>query len=108
MAEEAWRARASGVEVRVRAMPRGGRDAIDVLATVADGGTVLKIRVRAAPEDGAANEAVRRILATALARPASAVSLTAGATARLKTLRVDGDPAVLCERLARLAGAKAP
>ena len=107
MAESPWRVVASGVEVRVRATPRGGRNAIDGSETLADGRAVLKVRVRSAPEDGAANEAVRRVLAKALGRPASAVSLTAGATARLKTLRVDGDPAVLGERLARLAGAKA-
>ena len=104
---EAWRVAASGVEVRVRAAPRAGRDAIDGVAALADGGAALKIHVRAAPEDGAANEAVRRILAKALGRPASAVSLRAGATGRLKTFLVDGDPAALCGRLAQLAGAKA-
>jgi uncharacterized protein len=108
MPEEAWRMLASGVGVRVRATPRGGRDAIDGLETLANGRVVLKIRVRAAPEEGAANEAVRRVLAKALDRPASAVSLAAGATARLKNLRVDGDPALLSETLARLAGAKGP
>ena len=108
MAGSAWRVVASGVEVRVRATPRGGRDVIDGPETLADGRAVLKVRVRSAPEDGAANEAVRRVLAKALGRPASAVSLVAGAAARLKTLRVDGDPAVLCERLARLAGTKGP
>jgi uncharacterized protein len=108
MAQNPWRVVASGVEVRARATPRGGRDAVDGVATLADGSAVLRIRVRAAPEDGAANEAVRRVLAKALGRPASAVSLTAGATARLKTLCIEGDPAVLCARLAKLAGAKVP
>ncbi len=107
MADEAWRAIPDGVEVRVRATPRGGRDAIEGPETLADGRAVLKIRVRAAPEDGAANEAVRRVLAKALARPASAVRLAAGATARLKIVHIEGDPAVLSEKLARLAGAKA-
>jgi uncharacterized protein len=104
---EAWRAVAGGVEVRVRATPRGGRDALDGLDILADGSVALKIRLRAAPEDGAANEAVRRVLAKALGRPASAVRLKAGTSARLKTFLVDGPPAELCGRLAQLAGADA-
>jgi len=105
---KAWRAVAGGVEVRVRATPRGGRDAIDGLDLLADGSAALKIRVRAAPEDGAANEALRRVLAKALGRPSSAVSLRAGASARLKTFWIDGASAELCEKLARIAGADAP
>ena len=107
MAENPWRVAPNGVEVRVRATPRGGRDALDGLEIRADGRAVLKIRVRAGPEDGAANEAVRRVLAKALDRPASAVSLAAGATARLKTLLIEGDPALQSEKLARLVAAKA-
>ena len=104
MAEAAWRVVPNGVEVRVRATPRGGRDAIDDCETLSDGRAVLKIRVRAAPEDGAANEAVRRVLAKALGAAASAVTLEVGATSRVKTLRVDGDPAPLVARLASLRG----
>ena len=66
-----WRARCRGVEVRVRVTPRGGRDALDGVETLADGRAVLKVRVRAVPEDGAANAAVTALLAQALraARP---------------------------------------
>jgi uncharacterized protein YggU (UPF0235/DUF167 family) len=103
MAEAAWHPRPEGLEVRVRVTPRGGRDALDGLETLADGRRVLKVRVRAAPEDGAANEAVRRLLADILGRPASAVALAAGATARLKTFRVAGDGEALASILAALA-----
>ena len=102
MAEDPWRVVPNGVEVRVRATPRGGREAIDGCETRSDGRAVLKVRVRAAAEDGAANEAARRLLAEALDAAASAVTLAAGATSRVKTLRVEGDPALLLERLARL------
>jgi len=98
----AWRAAPDALAVRVRVTPRGGRDAFDGLATLADGRAVLKIRVRAAPEDGAANEAVRRTLARALGRPVSAVRLTAGATARIKTLVVAGEGGRLAAALERL------
>jgi uncharacterized protein YggU (UPF0235/DUF167 family) len=107
MRASAWRQVDGGIEVRVRVTARGGRDALAGLETLADGRQVLKIRVRAAPADGAANDAVRRILATALDRPASAVDLQAGATARVKTFAVTGDPAALRAKLVRLAGAVA-
>jgi uncharacterized protein len=106
MSVTAWRSVQGGIEVQVRVTPRGGRDALAGIETLSDGRQVLKVRVRAAPADGAANDAVRRILAKALGRPASAVDLQAGATARVKTFVVTGDPAGLCDKLAELAGAK--
>jgi uncharacterized protein YggU (UPF0235/DUF167 family) len=107
MAEDPWRVVPNGVEVRVRATPRGGRDAVEGCEPLSDGRAVLRIRVRAAPEDGAANDAVRRALAEALGAHAYAVTLAAGATSRVKTLRVEGDPARLVERLAGLRKAAA-
>jgi uncharacterized protein len=101
----AWQSCPNGLEVRLRVTPRGGRDAIDGIETLSDGRRVLKIRVRVAPEDGAANEVVRRLLAKSLRRPASAVSLETGATARLKTFRIEGDPTRLAADLASLLGA---
>ena len=108
MSGSAWRPVHGGVEVRVRVTPRGGRDALDGVEVLADGRQVVKVRVRAAPAEGAANEAVRRILAKALERPASAVDLQAGAAARVKTFSVAGDPAALCDRLVQLAGGRVP
>jgi uncharacterized protein (TIGR00251 family) len=104
--EPAWRERGEGLELRLRVTPRGGRDAIDGLETLSDGRQVLKVRVRAAPEEGAANAAVRRLVAKALGRPVSAVTLAAGATARVKTLRIEGEPASLGAALAALAEGK--
>ena len=98
-----WRPVAGGLEVRLRVTPRGGRDALEGVEALADGSTVLKARVRAAPEDGAANDAVRRLLAKAVGQPAGAVSLAAGTSARVKTFRILGDAADLSEALARLA-----
>jgi uncharacterized protein (TIGR00251 family) len=103
----AWEVEADALVVRVRVTPKGGRDAIDGLEVLADGRSVLRLRVRAAPEDGAANDAVRRTLAKALRVAPTAVSLIAGATARLKTLRIAGDAAALAAGLARLTQPKA-
>jgi uncharacterized protein YggU (UPF0235/DUF167 family) len=96
-----------GVEVRIRATPRGRRDALEGTQVLSDGRQVLKVRVRAAPEDGAANDAVRRILAKALDRPLSAVRLTAGASARLKTLLVAGDAVHIARRVRDLTATRA-
>ena len=38
-----------GIALAVRLTPKGGRDAIDGIETLADGRAVLKARVRAAP-----------------------------------------------------------
>jgi uncharacterized protein len=103
-----WRIRPEGLELRVRVTPRGGRDAIDGVEALSDGQPVLKVRVRAVPEDGAANEGVRRLLAKALKRPASAVSLEAGATARLKTFLITGDTDALAKDIAVLTGQAQP
>jgi uncharacterized protein YggU (UPF0235/DUF167 family) len=103
-----WRIRPDGLELRVRVTPRGGRDAIDGVETLSDGQPVLKVRVRAAPEDGAANEGVRRLLAKVLKRPASTIRLEAGATARLKTFLIAGEGEPLAQALTDLTGQAQP
>lgn len=54
------------------------------------GRAVLKLRVSAAAADGAANAAVIALLAKALKRPKSAIRITAGETARVKRLEIEG------------------
>jgi uncharacterized protein YggU (UPF0235/DUF167 family) len=90
-----WRSIPEGVELRVRVTPRGGRDAIDGVEALSDGRAVLKVRVRVAPEDGAATEAVRKLLAKSLKCSASKVILKSGATARVKIFQVEGESAEL-------------
>ncbi|OYY21449.1 MAG: hypothetical protein B7Y65_04700 [Azorhizobium sp. 35-67-15] len=94
-------AHAAGLDVSVRATPKGGRDALDGTVTLSDGREVLKIRVRVAPEDGAATEAVARVLAKAAGVAASRVALVSGATARLKLFRITGDAEQLQAALER-------
>jgi len=64
----------------VRVTPRAARDGIDGFD--ADG--VLRVRVTAAPADGAANAAVAKLLAKALDIPSRDIVLVSGATARQK------------------------
>ena len=100
MADDApWGAAPGGLSLRVRLTPKGGRDAIDGVERLADGQAVLKARVRAAASEGAANAALLRLIAATLGVAPSRVSLTGGATARIKRLKVEGDPAAMIAAL---------
>jgi len=103
VADEPWTATADGVVVDVRLTPRGGRDAIEGMERRADGRAVLKARVRVAPADGEANSALCRLIADALGIARRQVTVTAGATSRLKRIRLTGEPAALVRTLRRLA-----
>jgi uncharacterized protein len=101
-----WRYSTQGVSVALRITPRGGRDDIDGLETLADGRTVLKIRVRAIAEGGEANRAVTELIAKSLGVPRTRVRILSGATSRLKQVAIDGDPAKLGDALRKLTAEK--
>ncbi|HTI79429.1 MAG TPA: DUF167 domain-containing protein [Acetobacteraceae bacterium] len=92
-----WRALSGGVSVAVKVHPRSRRPGVQTAA-----GDRLRIAVTEPPEDGRANRAVCAAIADLLHVAPSAVSVTAGASSREKTLRVTGDPAALSARLAAL------
>jgi hypothetical protein len=91
------------VIVTVRLTPKGGRDAIEGVATLADGRMVLKARVRAAASEGEANAALIALLARAVDVAPRAVTLIAGATGRLKRLKIAGTTAALATALEKVA-----
>jgi uncharacterized protein len=97
-----WTVRRDGVALSVRLTPKSARDALEGIEQLADGRIVLKARVRALPEAGAANTALIRLLAKALALPSSAVTLESGATGRVKTLMLRGDCEAIEARLLAL------
>jgi uncharacterized protein (TIGR00251 family) len=88
----------------VRLTPKGGRDAVDGVEPLADGRAVLKARVRAAPSEGEANAALVKLLARTLDVAPRDVELVAGATARVKRVKISGDPAVLAATLDKVVG----
>ncbi|MDX8500307.1 DUF167 family protein [Mesorhizobium sp. VK4C] len=98
-----FRLRGDGIDLYVRLTPKAALDRIESVETAADGRSHLKARVRAVPENGAANAALERMVAKALGVPGSAVSVVAGGTSRLKTLRVLGDAAVLAKSVEALS-----
>lgn len=101
-----WIAGAGAVTLTVRLTPKGGRDAVDGVETLADGRSVLKARVRAAPSEGEANDALCRLIARALEVPPRDVALTAGATARIKRLTVTGYVPDLIAALEKIAASR--
>ena len=101
-----WRYSTGGISVALRVTPRGGRDDIDGIETLADGRIVVKVRVRAIADGGEANRAVTALLANALDVPKAKVRILSGTTSRLKQIAVDGDPAKLGDALRKLTATK--
>lgn len=97
-----WRYSAAGISVALRVTPRGGRDGIEGVETLANGRSVVKVRVRAIAEGGEADRAVAELMAKSLGVPKARVRILSGMTSRLKQIAVDGDPAKLGESLRKL------
>ncbi len=83
-----------GVVLRVRLTPLGVADRIDGVEADSAGKRHIKARVRVAPENGKANAALEALLAKAFGVAKSAVAVERGATARIKSVRVEGIDAV--------------
>ncbi len=101
-----WRYYTGGISVALRVTPRGGRDDIDGIETLANGRSVVKVRVRAIADGGEANRAVSELLAKVLGVPKARVKILSGATSRLKQVAVDGDPRILGETLRKATAPK--
>lgn len=93
-----------GLLVAMRLTPRGGKDAIGAVEIMSDGRSVLTAKVRAVPAGGEANQALVKLVAKALGAPVSRVSITQGATSRIKMVLVEGDGAALEKILAAATG----
>jgi uncharacterized protein (TIGR00251 family) len=72
------------MRINVRVIPRSSR------AEVVWEGEALKVRLTAAPVDGAANEALIKLLAARLDLPRSALRIIQGAGGRQKVLEIEG------------------
>ncbi len=87
--------------MRIRLTPKAAQSRIEGVGAGADGAAVLKVAVTAPPEKGKANAAMIKLLAKAWRLPKTSMAITAGATARRKTLLVTGDGKALVARLNR-------
>jgi len=70
---------------KVRVVPRASRSEL-----VGEHDGALRVRIAAPPIDGAANDELVRLLARVFAVPRSAIDITAGHAAKLKTVCVAG------------------
>lgn len=76
---------AGGVRFAIHVQPRARRPGVD-----GTHGAALRVRVGAAPVDGAANEAVVAVLAETLGVPKRHVTIISGHSARAKVVEVSG------------------
>lgn len=98
-----WQPGPDGLIVSIRLTPKGGRDEMGGIETLADGRCILKARVRAAPTGGEANDALIALIAKTLDVARSKVTLAAGETARIKRISIEGDGKALAARLEAIA-----
>ncbi len=90
-----WRISGDGLVIAVQLTPKAAFNRIEGIIELADGRSILRARVRAAPEKGKANAALEALFAKALGVPKSAVSVIAGRTSRRKSVQVTGNPETL-------------
>ena len=90
-----YRIEPAAVVLTVRLTPRAGRDSVEGVGVLSDGRAVVLARVRAVPDKGEANRALVELLAKTLRVPKSTVEVIAGATARLKQVRIAGESQTL-------------
>ncbi|HEY7028665.1 MAG TPA: DUF167 domain-containing protein [Gemmatimonadales bacterium] len=84
-----------GVRLTIHAQPRAALNKVVGLH-----GDAVKVRLTATPVEGAANRALVQLLATVLGVAPARVRLTAGGTARRKTVEIAGlTPKEALERL---------
>lgn len=75
----------------VHLTPKASHTKIEGWAVDEKGQKILRVKVSAVPEDGKANEALIKLLSKTLHIPQSRISLTRGATARIKQLEIEGE-----------------
>lgn len=73
------------VSLLVHVLPRAGKTEV-----VGWHGDAVKIRLKAPPVDGAANEELIKFLSKTIRVPRSAVRIASGVTSRRKRIEVDG------------------
>jgi uncharacterized protein len=93
-----FRIGAGGVQLDMRLTPKGGRDRIDGVAALANGRAV-------APEKGAANRALEKLVARWLGVAPSSVKVSSGETARIKTLTIQIEAEALAAAISALEAA---
>jgi uncharacterized protein YggU (UPF0235/DUF167 family) len=93
------------VRLHVKLTPRSAADRVEGWETDPSGRPVLRVRVRAAPVEGAANAALEALLARTLGIAPSRVRVMRGGQSRLKAVEIEGlEDAVGAAVLGALSG----
>ncbi len=71
-------------KIKIRVLPRSSKN--EVIGEMSDG--TLKIKLTAAPVDGAANDALIKLLAEYFDKPKSKIKIAAGATSKNKMIEI--------------------
>lgn len=74
--------------IPVKLTPKSSKDAVEGWDVDPEGRPVLKVRVRAQPVEGEANDALVKLLAKVLGVPRRNVNLARGSQSRLKMVEV--------------------
>ena len=85
----------------IRVTPRSAKPGMGGWRAGADGREELEVRVAQAPADGAANDAVVKLIAKAFGISRSEVSIISGETSRHKRLSIPFDVGEVRRRLSR-------
>lgn len=83
------------MRLRIRLTPNASRD--EVLGRTGDG--VWRVKVQSPPVEGAANKRLVMFLADRLGVSKSSVKIVVGEHSRDKTVEIDGDEAVIEQRM---------
>ena len=87
--------------IGIRVTPRSAKPGIGDWKADPGGRAFLELRVAASPSDGAANEEVVKLLASALGLPKSSIRIVSGHAARLKRIELPFDEQEVRVRLSR-------
>ena len=87
----------------VRAKPNAKVEGAPGIVAESDGRSLLLLRVRAAPQEGAANQALCIYLARLAGVAPSQVALEAGAQAKVKRFHIEGPADAIIAALAQAA-----
>ena len=88
-----------GIILTVKVSPKSHQDTVKGIVDLPHDRTGLAIRVRPAAAEGAANDAVIRLLADLFKVPPSHVEIKSGTTSRVKIISIRGTPLSLQAKL---------
>jgi hypothetical protein len=63
---------------------------------------VLKVRIKAPPDKGKANQGLINFLAESLNIPKNCIRLVSGASSRMKKIEIEGDPVQLVAKITEM------